>query len=1227
MVKQHQERKYHMFKRFYIIAAAALYFGCSLWTGLRADDAAIYVNKVPSAETPNVLFTIDTSGSMDTVVPNGTQTRIEAVKSALTDLVTTTSNLKAGLERFHYELGAPIVFPVVNLDSAPDFLNGSVSVSSIDRSSDDAAERNSQVYLDDRSLNLTQIQTGGNATIETLEVTPLASNDDDEAGTAGNETLTSPDLDVGQTNAGVRFPGVTIPRNATILHAEVEFRENSGHNEDTDLRISGHNVSNSPAFTETGANSVTSRFSAQTNARVDWSNVSPLSAGQYVTTPNVRNIIQEIVNRSDWPTAGGNPITLLFESLGGHRELSTVDGPAAPVLRIEYVDSGTKVQQQVQDSNDDANEDSGANPTTNSKVFSMLHHDNGNSVYSHAGVLFRNVDIPDGAVVVWSDIAFTTDSERLSAPVDLVIKGILSPSLGGFSNGNRISTQPLTTSTVDWVGDLSEGDEEIFTPNDGETLWTPDLAPLVEEMRANTSFQNGDTLGFVFTDPDGGAVNDRQACSFDGAQNAGKKGCPEGVGKPTLNVFYAFPTGATTLRQDVGLRFNNVQVPQGATITSASLEFTVDAATTDPGNLTIAIEDSTSPQTYSNDSGQKISDRAYGTSTIWTTDTWDMIGDTKQSVDISSLVSSVTGKTGWCGGGSLAFRITSADANLIAQAFDKGASGAPTLRVAYKTDALGSGEGCTTRQTSVSINDQRNDSEEAKYNLGGWGQNRYNKGDIDLYSSDLDLDDQWLVGLRFENVDVPAGATITSANLYMSSASFDSGEDKVLINVQQHPNAPSFSNGRYDLSNRVSDTVAPVTWDITNDWNQNGIYSTQDDGTDLTSLLQPIIDGDVTVNGAAWASGNALALILDGGQQGSQNRRGASCCGFPLPARLDISYQINLGDQPNQGQITGRDALLSIVNDLVASGFTPPVDALYEAGAYFAGEAVHFGRTRGAGQSYEPSGPTDEGIYTSDLDSNLIRFGQPLTDAELLREGDRSRLSHPATYGGGVDIIREGNCTATDPNNRDCRTEHMANNENATYVSPFSTAQACEKGFLVLLSDGIANRNSSRDLIKTLTGRTSCPMRIPQIDSSGNVIINSGSFSFRDPTSDEQCGLELADYLQKTDFITEADPATDVLNNVRTFTIGFNLPVANSTENRRAVEFLKALAFVGNGGDLNNPNGVPDLNYGPAQRCIQDHRQRDQQGNHVVRGSRYIDQRLQPPVQLERYLFQPFPSG
>ncbi len=46
----------------------------------------------------------------------------------------------------------------------------------------------------------------------------------------------------------------------------------------------------------------------------------------------------------------------------------------------------------------------------------MLHNYFNNYDYSDAGVLFRNVDIPDDAVVVWSDIAFhdpTTSSSPL----------------------------------------------------------------------------------------------------------------------------------------------------------------------------------------------------------------------------------------------------------------------------------------------------------------------------------------------------------------------------------------------------------------------------------------------------------------------------------------------------------------------------------------------------------------------------------------------------------------------------------------------------------------------------------------------------------------------------------------------------------------------------------------------------------------------------------------------
>ncbi|MBS1269070.1 MAG: Type IV pilus biogenesis factor PilY1 [Gammaproteobacteria bacterium] len=284
---------------------------------------------------------------------------------------------------------------------------------------------------------------------------------------------------------------------------------------------------------------------------------------------------------------------------------------------------------------------------------------------------------------------------------------------------------------------------------------------------------------------------------------------------------------------------------------------------------------------------------------------------------------------------------------------------------------------------------------------------------------------------------------------------------------------------------------------------------------------------------------------------------------------------VDLDDTPDflEGS-TGREALLSIIDDLVATGFTPTVDALFEGGAYFEGAGVHFGRTRGAGQSYESSGVTSD----SDLDSDI----QDHTDAQLLDNAEVSRLSHFATYDPqNASIVREGSCTANDPNNTDCRTEHIDNAATPTYVSPFDSAESCEKGFMVLLSDGRANRNSSRDLIKNLTGLGSCPLDIPQINSSGEAIITGGNFDTRDPDPDDElCALELSDYLHDKDFIDEADDETDISNNVRTFTVGFDLDIEDNDSNRKAVEFLKALAFVGSGGDIDDPDGVDGVEYG-----------------------------------------------
>lgn len=1162
MIKRFQQYKRHIFKHLRIITAAALCFGCSSWVAVHADDTSIYVNS-PVAQNPDVLFTIDTSGSMDSTVPDGSQTRIQAVKTALSTLINGTSNLKAGLERFHYELGGPIIFPVTDLESSPAFLTDSVTSSSVSQYTDDAEEYNNVVDVNDTALELTEATSASSNTVTTVTVSPAVSTDDDEDGTASNLTLSSPDLDVGQVNAGIRFPGVAIPQYAVILHAEIEFTETNGHTEQTDLVIHGQNVGDSPTFTEGsgGSTTVAARFSDLTQAQVPWSNLPSLSNGDKTTTPNIRSIIQEIVRRNDW--SSGNALTILLESLDGHRELSTIDGGNPPVLRVEYADPGVTLLQRTITGGTglyDAEESGGILKTDDVEIGLMQDSQDTND---QAGFIFDDVQIPSGADVLWADMGFTIRTEQVSPTSDMKIFGILDANPVAFDSTNDIAGRTLTTSSADWKTGPINGDEEIFAPKQGDVLLTSNLAGPVNEILASTAFTAGNRMGFVVEDNEGvSGISRRDVCSHEGQFYA--NGCPEPVtSRPTLNVLYSLPA-ATTINQQVGIRFTNVRVPQGAAIESAHLEFTVDSATTQPGTLTIQVEDNTSPVTYSNASGEKISDRTYGSSVTWNTDTWDTPGDIKQSPDISSLVSSVTSQSDWCGGGSVAFRITSSDARLIAQAFDKGASGAPKLRVEYSTANLTSGQGCTVRTTSVSVDNHRDDVDEQLSGGSGYGS-------IDFNNNTLDIDAQHLVGLRFNNVQVPLGATITAANLYLAGDDYDTGTANITIRAQQTPNAPPFSRHDFDVSNRIQSGDPSVTWIEDTTWQQNGqIYSPADDGVDLTPLISNIIDGTVTSGSNQWAQGNSMVFIL--GNTG-YDRNAESCCRGGPPVRLDISYQVNLGDDLTQGTVTARQAALSIIDDLAASGFTPTVDALFEGGDYFSSGPVHFGRTRGAGQSYEASGPTND----TDLDAQLVGA----TDAQLLREGERSRLSHFATYTPqDAVIVRDPACTPTDPNNTACRTEHIANTSDATYVSPLSIANKCEKGFLVLLSDGIANRNSSRDLIKNLTGRTSCPMQIPQIDSSGDAIISNGSFSLRNPTADEQCGLELADYMYKKDFITESNPATDVVNNVRTFTIGFNLDPSASTDNKRAVEFLKALAYVGNGGDLNNPDNPNGVQYG-----------------------------------------------
>lgn len=140
-------------------------------------------------------------------------------------------------------------------------------------------------------------------------------------------------------------------------------------------------------------------------------------------------------------------------------------------------------------------------------------------------------------------------------------------------------------------------------------------------------------------------------------------------------------------KQLVGLRFNNLNIPQNATITNAWIRFTVDESTADFTSLTIEGEliGDAAPFTTS---AYNISSRSRTVSTVgWQPDAWSTVGASgadQQTADIKNIVQEITGRADWTGGNSMVF-IISGDGKRVAESYNGIAAAAPILHVEYNT--------------------------------------------------------------------------------------------------------------------------------------------------------------------------------------------------------------------------------------------------------------------------------------------------------------------------------------------------------------------------------------------------------------------------------------------------------------------------------------------------------------------------------------------------------------
>ncbi len=143
-----------------------------------------------------------------------------------------------------------------------------------------------------------------------------------------------------------------------------------------------------------------------------------------------------------------------------------------------------------------------------------------------------------------------------------------------------------------------------------------------------------------------------------------------------------YDTFNTQGNQRIGLHFANVQIPPGATITKAYLQFIADVSGgdnggADPTQMTIYAEDSGAPVDFDFTTAFDLRDRPRTAGVVWDIPEWKSFGDrlpAQRSSDLTAIIQSIINKSEWASGNNVNFIMvpTGPSANITADSKNLG---------------------------------------------------------------------------------------------------------------------------------------------------------------------------------------------------------------------------------------------------------------------------------------------------------------------------------------------------------------------------------------------------------------------------------------------------------------------------------------------------------------------------------------------------------------------------
>ncbi|WP_246672998.1 RTX toxin [Mesorhizobium sp. B2-3-11] len=164
-------------------------------------------------------------------------------------------------------------------------------------------------------------------------------------------------------------------------------------------------------------------------------------------------------------------------------------------------------------------------------------------------------------------------------------------------------------------------------------------------------------------------------------------------------------------RQTVGLRFTGIDIPKGAIITSAYIQFQANEVKTGATSLLIQGDNTDNASPFTSAAFNVSSLPRTTASTAWTPDPWTVVGEhglAERTPDLTAIVQEVVNRSGWVALNNMAF-VISGTGTRTADSYEYNPASAPLLHVEYLLPGSGKPVAFNTPADSNSATNEINE--------------------------------------------------------------------------------------------------------------------------------------------------------------------------------------------------------------------------------------------------------------------------------------------------------------------------------------------------------------------------------------------------------------------------------------------------------------------------------------------------------------------------------------